>query len=407
MKITRTAYQAAIVAVLINLAAGAQYCWSMLGKSMINEYGWTATEAALPYTVMMVVTSFWAIIAGKIGDYWKPKYGTMLGAICMGFGLIISGLTKSPVVMIFSVGILLGLASTSITVNTSPTAVKWFPMKYKGIVSGICTSGMAFSSLYMAPMINALLNNYGVSSTFVYTGIGVMAAILILSNFLPTPPKESDQQAAGIDIYQDDTSLYKNTITPERALLKYETWVMFGCMCCAAMTGQLLTSQVAMIASAQAAWEGGYILVMMLAIGNGCGRILLPTLSDKIGVFNSWKVLSVATFINMILFAFYTTPGTMIFGTIMLGLFYGACVPLTWASVAAVYGKKYLGSIYGYVTTAFGFAAVIGPMIAASVYDASGTYTKAYFVVAGFQVIGFILAFTIKDKPIQRTAEAA
>ena len=49
-----------------------------------------------------------------------------------------------------------------------------------------------------------------------------------------------------------DYSKYKNTITPERSLKTYEMWVIFFCMGLAAMSGQVLTSQIASIAKAQA-----------------------------------------------------------------------------------------------------------------------------------------------------------
>ena len=112
---SKTANRALVVAILLNLACGFQYCWSLLGQSIISEYGWTATQAALPYTVLTIVTSVWAIFAGRLGEYVAPKATIAFGGLCMGLGLIISSRTTSPVIMVLSVGGFLGLASTSIT----------------------------------------------------------------------------------------------------------------------------------------------------------------------------------------------------------------------------------------------------------------------------------------------------
>ena len=146
---------------------------------------------------------------------------------------------------------------------------------------------------------------------------------------------------------------------------------------------------------------------MVLAIGNGLGRLILPTVSDAIGCFHSWKILSAAAFINMLAFPFYTSHEGMMFGVFVLGVFYGACVPLTWASIAAVFGKKYLGSIYGYITVSFGIAAFIAPMVVAMAFDMTGSFKGALIAVALCQLVGFALAFTVKDKPVKALELAA
>ncbi|MCI8291977.1 MAG: OFA family MFS transporter [Hespellia sp.] len=402
--ITGVAKRALVVAVLLNLCTGAQYCWSMLGKSMIAEYGWTALQASLPYSVLMIVAATWAVGAAKISERWKPKYSTMLGAVCMCAGLIISGYTRSPIVMLFSVGLLLGMSSTSVSAVTAPTAVKFWPEKYKGLVSGIGTAGVALSSFYMSPIINALLNSVGLKMTFVI--IGIAAGILIggLSLIFPTPGKE--QLETGEDAAEVDTSLYKNKYTGEQALKKYEFWILFLCMGCAAMSGQMLTAHVAMISVMQANWESGATLVMAIAVGNTAGRLLLGAISDRLGVFTTWKALFAVATVNMFLFTRYTSPATMIVGTVILAACYGACVPLTWASITAVFGKKYMGTIYGYTNISFGIASFIGPMAAAAIVDATGVYNQAFLVVAGFQLLGLVLAFTISDKKIAARKES-
>lgn len=404
MKISGIAKRALIVAVLLNLCTGAQYCWSMLGSSMISEYGWTAKQASLPYSVLMIVAATWAVGAAKISERTAPKYSTMLGGICMCAGLVISGFTRSPWVMLLSVGVLLGMASTSVTAVTAPTAVKFWPNQYRGLVSGIGTAGTALSSFYMSPIIGMLLMSVGLKMTFVTVGIAAGILIVGLSIFFPTPGAE--QLAAGTGSATQDNSLYQNRYTGEQAIKKYEFWVMFLCMGCAAMSGQMLTAHVAMISVAQAGWESGAALVMAVAVGNTAGRLLLGAVSDRLGVFTTWKVLFAVAIVNMLLFTQYKTPSTLIAGTVILAACYGACVPLTWASITSVFGKKYMGTIYGYTNISFGIASFIGPMAAAAIFDATGAYRNAFLVVAGFQILGLILAFTVSDKKIAARMKA-
>jgi MFS family permease len=108
----------------------------------------------------------------------------------------------------------------------------------------------------------------------------------------------------------------------------------------------------------------------------------------------------------MLLFRTYTSPTLIVWGTIVMGVFYGAAIPLCWSSVAEVFGKKYLGSIYGVVTNGFAVAALVGPLLAARLVDTTGSYDGAFFAIAGFGVLGMILAFTIKKRETVRKVVA-
>jgi MFS family permease len=403
MSLSRKAKQAIVVAILLNLCTGAQYVWNLCGRQLIAEANWTALQATLPYTVLFWVTSLWAIIAGKFVDNQRSNWGTFLGGICTFIGLLLCALSQSFIVIMIGVGIFLGLSSTSVTSNTSSTAMRFTPMKYKGLVAGLCTAGVALSSFYLAPIFQSLLKNVGLKGTFLSAAIGLGALICILSIFLPNPPKVEEGLSEGKD---EDFSLYHNKITPFPALKRYETWVIFLCFACAGMSGQILVSQMANIAKVQANYDQGFILVMTLAIGNASGRLLVSSLSDRLGCFHTWKVISIVNFVNAILFPLYKTPGMLIFGSILVGMFYGASVPLTWASVAAVYGKKYMGGIYGYVTNGFAVAATVGPIIAATVFDSTGSYNGGFIAVALFQIVGLVLAFTVKDSKKYRDIRA-
>ena len=216
---------ALVIAICVNLCSGVQYCWSLFGSSMIAEYGWTVTQSTLPYTTLTVVTVLWSFVAGRFTDFWKPKYGLILGGLCMGFGLIIAGSTSSFWGIMLAIGGMVGIASTSISSNTSPTAVKFFPTEYKGRVSGLCTMGLGLSSLYMAPIINGLQESNGTQNTFYIVGAAAIVLICGLGSFMPTPAREKTEDDK---VYDDSKSIYKNTVTPGQAAFHYETWVCFG-----------------------------------------------------------------------------------------------------------------------------------------------------------------------------------
>ena len=398
-KLSSVAIRAIVVGILLNLCAGAQYVWSMLGRSIINEYGWTTTQATAPYSVMTVVACIACVFAGRINDSGKPKYGTILGGICMAAGLFISSRTQSPAVMILSVGVLIGCASPLITNNTSPTATKLSPASRRGFVGGLVYCGMGFSSLYMAPVVNALLKNGNVSSTFNIMAIAALILITVFSFFLPDLPKKEKKDGGAVEKLDEPNTIYNNEYHGVGLLKTKDFYIMFALYICGTMAGMILNSAISNIASVQCnAPELGYLAVMALAIGNGVGRFAISAIADKVGATNAYRILFAIAVVDCLALCVTHSFGVLVIETILLGAVYGGSIPLCQTAVGQIYGSQYLATTYAIIGLAFGVSGFVGPMIAAACFDINGTYVPAYIMVAVITAIGFALTFALSKK---------
>ena len=68
---------------------------------------------------------------------------------------------------------------------------------------------------------------------------------------------------------------------------------------------------------------------------------------------------------------------------------YGTQLSVFASTTADFYGTRFLGMNYGVLFTAWGVAGILGPIIAARVYDSFGDYRYAFFSAAGLAVIAF------------------
>src|SRR5437016_3640962 len=76
------------------------------------------------------------------------------------------------------------------------------------------------------------------------------------------------------------------------------------------------------------------------------------------------------------------------------------------AYAADYFGSANVGSIYGLMLTAWGFAAVCGPTLIARVRQSTGHYTQALEMIAGIMLVSAVLPFVIRP-PKRRNAESA
>src|SRR4051812_8664097 len=63
---TRGRWNLVVAAVLVQLALGAVYAWSVFNKPLQDEFGWTKTQAVLPFEVAIGTIFIGSLIGGRI-----------------------------------------------------------------------------------------------------------------------------------------------------------------------------------------------------------------------------------------------------------------------------------------------------------------------------------------------------
>ena len=374
-----------IAAVIINLAGGVVYSWSIISKELILNLHWTSTNATLPYTVNNVAMSFFWTLGGRIGDKHGPRISALLGGVLMGGGIFLTGFCTTPLTMVITYGIVAGAGFGFTNSATTATAIKWFPAEKRGLISGICLSGAAFASVYMAPIIQFLLKNTDIYTTFHCIGIGILVVIVSMALLLSQPQDTLSPSGAKDSV--DWKEIFKNAHYYKLCTLNF----------LGKAVGLMIIGHIAVIAVKQAQWEGGVILVSLVAVFNGIGRLTGGAIADKIGVRNSFRIIFLLQTANLLVFYYYNTGAYLIIGTAIAGFYYGGLIANIPAGVASAFGTKNLATNIGLVNTFALFSAALGPLIAGRVFDITGNYHYAYLIAAALLVLCFAVASSMKE----------
>jgi MFS transporter, OFA family, oxalate/formate antiporter len=378
----------------INLIMGTLYSWGVIKKALVTDWGWSNTDAALPFTVSAAVFAFSMIFAGRAQDKFGPKLVTIFGGLMLGGGLILSGFAKDLMTMVLTFGVVgaigIGLGYSAAT----PCAMKWFDSSKKGLIAGIVVSGVGLSPAYMTPITSYLLGIYGISDTFIILGVFAIIVVTILSFFLSNPTEVITKKSVETKNQPvpkgNDYSWQEALKTPQFYLL----WVMY---LLAATAGLMLIAHLPSIAAVQADWKtAAMLLVPVLAIFNALGRVGAGFLSDKLGRSRAMMLIFLVQAINMFLFTFYTTIPVLMIGSAVAGIAYGAVFSLFPTTTAEYFGMKNLGVNYGMIFTGWGIAGVFGPIIGGLVADKTGSYSYGYIVAGVFLLIATAMVRFLK-----------
>ncbi|MDU2064631.1 MAG: OFA family MFS transporter [Sporomusaceae bacterium] len=386
----------------VNLSMGLNYSWSVIQKALVSDWHWTLVQASLPYTAYAVVITVAMLLSGKLQKLLGPRQAIRLGAVLMGLGLISCSFSQTPLLIACAYSFA-ALGAGICYSTTLPTVIAWFPAAKKGLVTGVVISGSGLAPIYVSFIANWLLLQYGISRTFLLLGIGVACLLLFMTLFItkapalaataPVKTARFDPEAAA---FHSGTSAFSWREMISTTLF-WRLWFMY---LFASSAGLMIIGHIAMIAKKQAQWDQAIYLVLLIALFNTLGRVAAGFFSDRFALLNLMKGIFAVLAMDLLFFASYETPLSLCAGAALLAFCYGTCPALFPLAVAEFFGVKNLSINYGVLFTAWGGAALIGPIVAGQVVDWTGGYLYAYLLSAGFMAVACALTFGIRQKAL-------
>src|SRR5512141_3166593 len=81
--------------ILMNLALGSLYAWSVFVTPLEKEFGWKRADVSTVFTIAIVVFSLSFIFAGRLQDKMGPFWISVTGGLLLSIGFIACRWTTS------------------------------------------------------------------------------------------------------------------------------------------------------------------------------------------------------------------------------------------------------------------------------------------------------------------------
>src|SRR4051794_26347467 len=93
---TRGRWWRVVAAVLVQLALGAVYAWSVFNKPLQDQFGWSKAQAVLPFEVVIGTIFIGSLIGGRIQDRRGPRPVALGGVVLYSVGVMLASLVSAP-----------------------------------------------------------------------------------------------------------------------------------------------------------------------------------------------------------------------------------------------------------------------------------------------------------------------
>jgi OFA family oxalate/formate antiporter-like MFS transporter len=270
--------------VLMQLALGAVYAWSVFRNPLIKTFGWSIADVTTTFSIAILVLGFAAFLGGLWMRRVGPRVVGITAGICYGLGVALASLSNGNIwVLWLTYGVLGGLGLGLGYIVPLATLVKWFPDR-RGFITGLAVAGFGAGALITAPVAEHLISGVGVLKTLAILGIDYLIMVVLGASIMRNPP-ESWTPKGWQPSTKQQSQLQARNYTLKEALSTWRWYVLWAMLFLNTTAGISLISQASPMAQeiTGASAAAGAGLVGVISIANGAGRLLWAWFSDAIG----------------------------------------------------------------------------------------------------------------------------
>ncbi|MCL2560230.1 MAG: OFA family MFS transporter [Turicibacter sp.] len=379
-----------IVSLIANFIVGSAYAWSVFQPRLIELFDFTTPQTSFAFTLSMGLMPLAMIVAGKVQAKIGVRLTILIGGIIFGIGFILAGFTTENIITLYlTYGVLGGIGTGFVYGVTVPNSIKWFPDK-RGLAGGIIASGVGGGTVIFAPLFRSTIEAIGVLETF--TLFGVIFGILIVLASLFISPAPIDFKPAGWEppiVEEKMTAINLSVGEMLKTIRFYVLWFTYTLAC---VTGLMIIAHAGHIAEVRISVTPtlAATAVVLLGVANTSGRLLWGAISDKLGRYQTLILMYAITVGMLTLLIFATSFPLFVLSIMGIGFCFGGFLGVFPSITAENFGTANLGLNYGILFTAFGVAAVVGPRLAATLFESTGNHSFAFVIAIVMSTVALV-----------------
>ena len=165
-------------------------------------------------------------VAGRLTEKFSCRYVTMIGAMTSAVGLLLASFANRIIIYYFTYSLLGGFGISCVRTSNFLVVAKYFH-KRRPLATGILTSGAGLGLFALAPITQALLDNFGLDNTLRFlAGIVFVGGIPALTY---DPNVEGDDQHdSNSQLEEADSHLRQKARIVDCSVWRVPTFIAFA-----------------------------------------------------------------------------------------------------------------------------------------------------------------------------------
>jgi sugar phosphate permease len=379
------------------VSAGLRSAPTVLIKPLEEDFGWSRGGISFAISIGLLLYGLSAPAVGSLMDRLGPRWLMLAALLLIGGSAALSAGMTTLWQFTLLWGLLGGIGTGLVALVLGATvANRWFSTR-RGLVVGIFGSAASAGQLVFLPLLTWLIVAIGWRGSVLFLGACVLVPFVVTWLFMRDSPAELGLQPLGArETPQVAAAARLGPIMP-LAVRVPEFWLLSGTffICGATSNGLIGTHLLPHAVDIGISKVTAAGLLGVMGAMNFAGTITSGWLTDR---YDPRKLLATYYLLrgcSLFLLPFVSGFEGLVIFAVVFGLDYIATVPPTVALTADIFGRRHVGTVYGWVFAAHQIGAASAAYLGGLARDAFGDYTAAFLAAGAMAVLGGLLALRI------------
>ncbi|MBM3378472.1 MAG: OFA family MFS transporter [Betaproteobacteria bacterium] len=404
-----------LAASLANLPFGTIYAFSVLLRPIESLLGLQRTDLTLVFALATMVLTLGMNLAPVLYPRLALHHLLGIAAALSAAGLLITATAETLLHLVAGYGVLFGLGA-GLVFTTVQHRVNQAEFARRGLVNGYVVSLYPLGAMLGAPLMGWAIAEIGLRPTLLALAATLGASVLGAA-WLLRPPKHSaiatlaeapsaeasailaapsgHQGQPGHRGHRGQSSQSPRSEPFEHRGLFLRLSAVFTL---AASAGLMVMSQAAGIMQAYGAGLGASLAATTVITGAiALARILGGWLVDRFPVSQVMAGAQLWALSGAVLLSLWPTASAAVPCLTMIGMGYGLISGASAAAIGQWWPMALFGLVAGRLYIGWCAAAISLPLIAATLYDASGNYSTAIVLAGAFNAVALLVALRLRQ----------
>jgi MFS family permease len=409
----------AVAFITMGVGVNARTAFSLLFPPILDEFGWERGITAGAFSFGFLVSAALSPSLGRLMDRRGPQVVMELGVGLMAVGLMLATLVRQPWHLYATLGVLVGGGSVCLGYTGQALFLpSWF-VRRRGLAISIAYSGVGVGSIILLPWVQSLISHAGWRSACWAMAILILVVLAPLNLLLRRRPEDLGLEADGDRVVREAraSTHASNVVDPAWAAVDWTLgramgtarfwWIAIGYLCGLYAWYAVQVHQTKYLVEigfspTDAAWALGFVSLAGIP-----GQIALGHLSDRIGREWVWTVGNLGfalCYLALLLLRHSPTPVLLYLMVAAQGMLGYGLTSVVGAIPAEIFEGRHYGSIFGSLMLASIVGGAIGPWVTGALYDATGSYTLAFWIAIGCTVVSALAIWLAAPRHVRVVA---
>ena len=381
---------------------------------IIEQFGWSRALTAGAMSLQRMESGGVSPFVGWFIDKFGPRNVMLFGTFLTALGFIL--LSRIQELWQFYAAFLvltLGLSFGTFLIVTTAVANWFVENRSKALSFTMAGSGLGG---VLVPVVIWLIATTDWRTGLVVVGIGCLAVGIPVSFVMRSRPEDygllpdgaSLPEYSGNQTPSSDSTPRRSalsgevTLTTREALKSRVFWQLAIAMGVSGMVISASIHQIPAITSFGISRNVAGFAILGVSIFSVVGRLGSGFFGDRLDKRQVIAVALLFQFIGTMVFAFTSEIWHLVVFVITWGFGFGASIPVRFALIADLFGRRHYGSIMGTLMTTSAVFGVIAPVLVGWIFDIRGNYREPFALMAFSVLIAIPMILTLGRERVRR-----